>query len=100
VCGVDSNWLHQDYPDVNGEVTWSGRIGICDDDHYIGWDYNHMSWDRKTDVTTYDKDRYISEGEIMGHVSNCAEWINKPKHNVVCDHCGSELNKGKEITHE
>ena len=100
VCGVDSNWLHQDYPSVNGEVTWSGRIGICDDDHYIGWDYAHTKYDSKTDVTIEDTDRYISEGEIMGHVSNCAEWINKSEHKVVCDHCGSELNKGKEITHE
>ncbi len=92
VCGVDSSWLHEDYPDVNGEVTWSGHIGICDDDHYIGWDYAHIKWDSDGNEIS-DTDRYISEGEIMGHVSNCAEWVNKPEHRVVCDHCGSEINK-------
>lgn len=83
VCGVDSNWLHEDYPSVNGEVTWSGSIDICDDDYYIGWDYAHSR----------DQDRHISEDEVMHDVSNCAEWINKPEHKVVCDHCGSELKR-------
>ena len=81
IHGIDYMWLYYDSPDVHGGVTWTGSIDICDDDYYIGWDYAHSR----------DEDRHITEDEIMRHVNNCAEWVNKPKHKVVCDHCNQEV---------